>query len=109
MKREMQRISQLEPGLVELRLAISHRTIKHGCYLIMLKALHVVKDKNQAVTGGKSRNGSLQGQAVDGAGEGKIGGSKAASWTIIKGWLHRLVERHEWETLLAKMHEYDID
>ena len=109
MKREMQRISQLEPGLVELRLAISHRTIKHGCYLIMLKALHVVKDKNQAVTGGQSSNGSLQGQAVDGAREGKIGGSKAASWTIIKGRLHRLVERHERESFLTQVHEHDID
>jgi hypothetical protein len=105
----MERISQLEPGLVELRLAVSHGTIKHGCYLIMLKALHVVKDKNQAITSRQSSNCSFEGEAVDRPGKGKIGGSKAASWTIIKGWLHRLVERHEWETLLAKMHEYDID
>jgi hypothetical protein len=36
---------------MELGLAVSNGTIKHGRYLIMLKALHVVKNKDQAVTG----------------------------------------------------------
>jgi hypothetical protein len=36
---------------VKLGLTVSNGTIKHGRYLIMLKTLHIVKNKDEAVTG----------------------------------------------------------
>jgi hypothetical protein len=64
-----QELTELEAGLVELRLAVTGGALEHGGDFVLFDAFYVVEDEDHAVTRGQRSDGALKGDTVDGARE----------------------------------------
>jgi hypothetical protein len=59
-----QGIAQFEARLVQLGLAVADRAVEHGGNLIMFITFHIVKDKDEAITGRQIVDGALEGAVL---------------------------------------------
>ena len=101
--------AQLEAGFVELRFTVSSGAFEHGGNLIMLETFDIVQDEDHAVAGREGGDGSLEGDAVDGAGELGVAGAEVALGSVLFGGVDGLFEGDELEALLAEVHEDEVD
>src|SRR5208282_5700366 len=104
-----QGVSEFQPGLVQLRFAVADRAVEHSCDLIMLVALYVVQDKDQPIASRKIGDCALERKSIDRSGQRQIRGTEATTWTVIVGGFHCFVQGHKWQSLLAQVHEHNID
>ena len=75
----------------------------------MLETFDVVKDKDHAVAGGQGGDGTFQRHAVDRAGQHGVAAAEVAFWRVFLGWADGLFERDQVQTLLAQVHQDEID
>ena len=101
--------AELEASLVELRFAVSSGAFEHGGNLIMLETFDVVQDEDHAVPGREGGYGSLEGDAVDGAGELGVAGAEVSLGSVVFRGVDGLFEGDELEALFAQVHEDKVD
>jgi hypothetical protein len=60
-----QRFSQLQPSLVQLRLAVPYRAIQHIRYLVMFVTLNIMQHEDQSIAGRQVVDCPLQGHPIN--------------------------------------------
>ena len=69
----------------------------------MLITLDVVEYKDEAIAGRQIVDSALQGQPVDGAGQGEIGSAEAASGAFFRCGFHGFIQRNHRQPLFAQV------
>ena len=94
---------------MQLRLAVADGAFQHVGDLVVLVAFDIVQNEDEPVTWGKIGDGAFQRDPIDGSGEHEVARADVLARTVFLRGFQGLFKRDLGQTLLAQVHEHDID
>lgn len=104
-----ERRAQFAASLVQLGLCVASGAVEHGCDLLMIVALNIVKEEDMAIAWSEFVNGAVDGDAIDGACLTEVALADVSTFRFLSVCSDRLIERNNRQDPLAKVHEGAVD
>ena len=93
---------------VQLGLGVATGTFEHAGNFAMIETVYVVEEEDTAIARSHGVDGAFDGQTIDDASLHQVTSTKTAAGALFRDIFHQLIERHNSQRALTKVHEYSI-